>query len=1070
MAPEACQATRQNAGTLVLWGVLQHPQELSAMVSEPNHSGEQMAAAAARLPAPLAWPVAALATERDLFRWFFAAEAIFRFVALLWKSAYLAEGQPISAMSHLIRRDLSLPSMGSWQRFCSTVDKRHSAWSWKPELPAVGPLGRAIRKAGNLVELRNAVAHGGLVPDEVAAAEIKRRIEPVIEELIKAACAAFADAELLVRAQPGGGWSSWTGPADTGIPCDGPDVAAPAVLRWNAGTQLLPLYPLVIHSADNASEITPFASRGRIMMFDGVSVRDRHVIYVGRHGRVRAPSWFAAWADAVARVRLPLIPASADELDYDLLRTRFDAALDIALERFDSPWARPTLDDTFLSSLDVAVLERPGQITLVGGVAGAGKTASLCAAASSWRQRQVPVLLLRAVDVDCHVQGATMSTALAAALETTLCLSSSPAELLALAAAQGPVPVLIIDGLDELGSVDRAHMMLDSLVALAEVSRVGIVVATRSAFWDDVLRLDRTFRRNLVDRLRPRLFRPTCKGESGADDASDMLTIRQRHPTEAGEIWESFRGGLAGHQPLSSWSELSPEIREASRNPRWMLSALRAWHGERIPATSSGRALWKAWYCAEVNADHPYRVRAVQRLVELQQQTGRLDHDLADLFVAEDPRRESFGHQLVSSGIWTLGIDPQLPDLGATVEFALPELAVVAWLRLRPLANRDAKALETMALRLADCPAAAILDQALATLIATESAEVLDRWSWVHDAILAEAFLQRAEAGSDPTDLLSIRDENARGELVHRACCLALRSGQVQAVLPALARLLDAEPSWATGPLIWTMARVLRHGERSGIASTLERYIGRSGSTGAHAALALAEYQRECGRWRVAIEWFDAAEARATELPNTLRPLLLAARGECRIWLMEPEAARADLDRAMSQLDESADAFVRCNVHVKRAVAYRLMGQVVRAANDLAAAESLALLHQLDVEYGKVQLEKALVLGLVDGEREGLEFVEKALNLHTRLGFLKGRKKALHCRGWLLERVGRLDEAREDYMASLELNRDPFDRLGLAVNHHALARMTTGVDAAYHRARAARYAAEIGGLPHVDLM
>lgn len=1015
---------------------------------------------AAVLPSPIAWRVRDLdEPEPSLAAAFFAVEAIFRFTALMIKASYLEQSRPIPAMNALIRRHLSYPSMGAWRSFVVSVHREAPGWGWDPCLPGLANLADAIANAERVVQLRNAThGHAGGVLDKVSETETWSTLASTVYSLIEVAGVVLEPALLVVYDDQSGLWRYWRGPVESGTPTPTPVAdGAPAYLIL-PGRVPLPLFPLFLQTFDDFTEETPGARRNVLLMFDGVDVDRKRLIYMGRHGRGHGARWFAAWRQRLSALRVPIVPFSGDEPEEDALRARFREALDVALLDSDQQYEAFLVNEGVLGQLNDA-LSSEARLAVIGGTAGAGKTTVACRVARTWDSAGHPTLLLRASMLSGRE---AVSTAIRASVEGALAAPGDPKRLLRLLSA-GPRPVLIIDGVDEVGVGDRVLVFLKELLGWMEDLSAFVVLTCRSEVWRDIRRLDRERRLGLERRLTGRLYRPSVKGLSGADDVSDLIRLEALSEMVASKCWDHYRSTLPGLQPLSPWVALPEPVRRACSNPRWMMRALQRWDQVAVPSVGAWQ-MWRDWYeaeCVSINAK-----RAVKELVLLQQKSGEVACRLDDWFRTVSVELESIGWQLVSSGIWVMYDDLSDADSGPLVAFSSAEVAAHAWQSVWQFKASTGSAARELAAELSGRPARALMSEAIVTRLADRPRET-EGWEWVEDAEVAEALLRLDP--TEPLSLLSLRPAEARSAVVVMACERALDQGRAVDFCPFAERLLGAAPHWLEGPAIWALARILRHGDRSEVGPLLRRFDGMGAPLAAWAMLAAAEHERESGRWAEAITCYNTA-IDSGQLSADLTALGRASRGECWIWRREPMRAIEDLEAALAAADHDTDPFVLCNLRIKRAIAYRLCGRPVLAARELAAAELIAIRGHLAVEAAKISLEKGLTIGLIGVSDEALALVEAALAAHIRLGYLKGQKKAHYCLGWLLERAGRIDEARLAYRASLELNQRRFDRLGLALNHLALSRTDEVHLRGIHLEKASDYARKLGGLPHVDLL
>lgn len=1017
-----------------------------------------------RLPAPIAWRVADLIDGSHpgppWVEGLYVAESVFRFVALLIKAAYLEQARPDPVINQLIRLHLTWPSMGAWRQFVERVHRRSRAGGWTPDLPGFAPLLDAIADASGLVTVRNSsLGHPGGRLDDEAAALTWAAVEGPLLRLLEVADAVLSPCRLLVQDAAGERWLQWTGAVDEGRPAHAVEEAemAPALLEL-PGRAPVPLFPLVLRTSSELVEKTAGAIRNRLVLFDGADHGRKHLILVGRRGQARTKAWFQQWQSRMHALRVPTVPLGDETLTPDVVLGRLRDALEVALDEVDGGFEAVALDVRATGSLDVA-LASECRFAFLGGAAGAGKSTLLAQAARRWAIAGVPVLFLQARDLASD----RFSDRFRGLVEGATGIPARPEALLAhLAAATATRPAVLVDGLDEIGSPGATLRFLGDLRRWAAKVSALVVVTCRSDVWRDLQRVDRERRGRVFDLLAPRSFRMSGKGRSGADEDMDLIPLPPLDDARARACWETYRTRGSGHQTATTWAELPNWARAWCRNPRRMMRLLGHLQGG-APAGDDRWSVWRAWVDRE--AASGVARAAMRRLVAVQQELGAAEVPLASLFPGpwgSVPSEEyTAAQRLVSSGIWRLRVSPAAPERSLLVSFASPELAVVVWCAGEPFFGNDGSAARELVTRLAEGSAAPLLRDACARHVAVVDGD-LSCWAWLDDSVLGAAWLGAERHGR----ILELRIPAGRSAVVVAACRQAFDEGRVHELVDRADDLLAAEPEWLDGPAIEWLARVLRHGDRPSLDTRLSVYVQHGGLVGASARLALAELRRESGRWRPALDAYDAALVHPC-LSDEQHVLALAAAGECHIWLLEDDAAMALFERAFSLLPTDASPFVRCNLHIKRSIVWRRKHRPVLAARDLEEAAAIADHHHLRVERAKIDLEKGLTLFLFGYSDPALRLMDAALAAHRQLHFIKGIKKALYCRGLLLRSAGRLDEARVSLEESRELNKRHFDLLGLALVHQALAEVEPD-RAAHHQACFEKYANKLGGLPHAD--
>lgn len=1027
--------------------------------------------AAERLPLVVAKELHALSKAPDeLWHLYNTVEGLLRYTCLLVKSTYLLPGiPPNTQINTLIRRCLILPSMGSWQQFLKGSKPLIDGREIPLNVPGISPLLEALCSAetNEIVRYRNSIhGHGGAVPHQDTVRAVMEVAFPILCDLIEAATP-LMEYPLVVFSEQSDTWHSMMGPSiDFTDPVESPRIefdAPAAVMRLPDGD--LPLFPLMVGTFDGFRPDVPMP-QNVVLMFDGVDIDRKRLVYVGQYGRGKGKRWFDDYRILVEAKKIPMVPLKLDEVDSPTLLDRTNRAFEEVVEgesesgRYHGEVVR--LDERVSGLLDDAV-GSTARVVVVAGEAGSGKTTHLLE------------LGLRAIGdghtafyIDAGIQLAeakhAYSMQLRAAVESRLGILEKPEAILTrlqAAVPDGRRVLLILDGLDEMGSPARLRSRLLEITDWLSRNRdklpsLLVVLAVRTAYYQAVQRLG-----DPLKRIDGEVYKTTRRSPSGADRAESVLWLSSAQLTEVGVRYEVFRSLTRGFRPLTEFKDLSSRIRQACRNPRWMMRLLQTYHGLAVPPLTGGMDLWVKSAREHVYAlidegrpMFPRRFRIVDTLLMTQIASGQqevaedvvLANDSLTVIIKQDGHLEALD-SLQSCGILKIEGDPKDPfSSSPLIRISEPGLASALHLCGPALRNADVGACKTLIESAKDSQMYPVLNDAVCEKIARDLIEPRKPNVWLKDLepeLAAMVLLRAAELGKDVLSYVYQEVPSDEGDQILRDTADLAWSSEQQSLLVQAGEALSQLPASEQTPTsVVCASRLLRHGELVDVAEEwLESLAESDLEIAPIARFQLAEILRDKGRWKQAIVHYSCY----LEYPNIAtsdRALALGTRGESHIWRQQAEPALADLDAALELVEEEEDPWVACNIHLKRGIARRLLKEPVRAVRELARAGELAREHHLRTEEAKIELELGLVADMLGGMEEAAKRVSRALEMHSRQGFIKGRKKALYCLGYIYEHGGEVEKARDAYLESLELNKTHYDLLGLMLNNFALARLS----------------------------
>lgn len=1046
--------------------------------------------AALTLPRPIAQSVGRFLEAGRLADVFFSTESTLRFLCIAIKSAYLTgDGAPSPRMNDLLRKYTTRPAMGHWfallQRFDAQPDLVESYWPFAADPHDV--LASVLRSAEPLINARTRLhGHAGASLTQQAESAAIRQFAPAWARVL-ASVTFLADCPLVVRDDSSGEWRTWMG--QSSAPCSPPASTAgqgSSAALVGVPRGVLNLFPLTVSTFEGYRTLLEGLPESGILTFDGVNYDRSKLEYVGGvGGRGDGKRWFADYRALMQARLVPTTPFKLDEPSL-ALEAQMEQALRNEVERLgdEQRWHGDVarLDPEVCGLLDDALASAAG-MTVVCGDAGAGKSTHLLTAALRAQRRGEGALFVPAsqlLEDQSTVEGAhCLEVLLQAALEHRLhVLGSIDAfvEHAARAARDGRV-TLFVDGLDELGGARSVRRYLEQLVgwlrqARQRVPGLHVVWSIRGAYVEALAKLG--FRLRSLGGL---LYRPTRRVLGGGDVVEEAIWIRPPAEHEIERRYEAFRRSTLGLRPEIPFAALDARTRRACANPRWMVSFLRHFHGERIVPTSSPIEIVRTSvddvvYAVTGSPPHaifPDRVALCEAFVRAEREAGLPGVHLDS--VLSDPALETLVHQeresgvllaLQSAGLLRIQGSEADPFSSSIVRASDELIDVVLHLKERELRTGTPEEWAALARRHEDEPIGAVVEEAVAQRY-VDHACLTGRppsLSLLQPALAAEALLRllSTEKASLAPPALRACDRGSR-EATARALVAQARATGAFAALHDLAVGLTAWPADEHGPATLELtARALRHAEAIERVQTWLTAVAAAGTLhAAHARFMLAEVLRDKGQWRSAASHY-ATVATTETVPSDMRLLATAARGECHVWLQEPELALDFLRQAEQLLDADTAPDVRCNLYVKQAIAERVCGKAVRATRALIVAEELADRHNLAVERAKIDLEFGLVASLLLGHDEAEHLVRTALRRHTAQGFVKGQKKGWFSLGYVLERANRTEQAIAAYEESLRLNEHPetYDLLGCALCHGALARVLKRLDperATLHQAK-----------------
>ena len=1033
-----------------------------------------------KLPFPIARR-AGEALERDsLASLLFLTEATLRFSSVVAKAAYLCLAPaPMTDVNKAIGRLLH-PSMGSWWGFLQAVRPYFDDGSI-PE-PCTGFASSlsilSSDDMGKLVQLRNeALGHfGGEIPDDWAA-DLKDDIADSVVDLLDAA-RVFDSTTLLV----------WDSHQETWLRCLGetPEIStspeldpreAPAVLLGADGRSLR-LFPLVVTCFEGYKPRLAGGGTERVLVFDGVDIYRKQIVYMGQYGRGIGRAWFQEYRDLLARSSCSPIPGTLADLEEGELRAR---AIEAYHRVHESAKALGTvhpgveqLDDNTQSAIKDAI-DGGSRALIVSGAAGIGKTAHLHGAATASIDRgHVPVLFSAKELLGNPKQRWTKSLQQAVGAHWSVVPGGAALETLCteVAAYEGDRParvVLMLDGLDEIGHPQRVHEAWDEIRtwwagAGSRIPGLFLVVSLRDSLVDSLERRGASL--DLEG-----LYHPTGKSRTGSDAIDRVLWLlppSQGSVDVVGARYERFRALAPDCRPRTSFDDLEPETRDACRNARWMILLLKHFHDEDIPPLVGPVDLWRHYATKHVFAEgvgrkgrpkllHPDRARLVKRVLELHSQhdlrAPELDELCSDPSMARLADRMGEDVLTILESIGVLSVEPS--DEGdifspTTIKIEndhlLVALFVETWTR-----TADLRGIAGIVRDRRQSPRWHVLADAFAMTLARVVEDRPEPVSAIfhelepiaaHRAVLA--MIGQGVEATLITDLLLEMEPDARAETLVSVLAQAWTSGSQARLAPLAQELMNVDPVDWSEPLVELVATTLRFTDDS----SLHAWLGEAGGLREDLAACIhfhaAEACREKGRWRVARDLYTRSLER--EDTSSRRALALAARGESSSWLGEHAAALRDLQAAHDQLGESPAFDIRCNLHIKRAISARIAARYPLAVAELLEAEKIALSHGFVTEVAKILIEKGLVALAFELEEECFSCLEIALEKHRAQGSVKGQKKALYCLGRAHVQFKRPAKALDYLRESLALNEHYFDLLGLDVCHRSIAGILAASD------------------------
>ena len=1099
----------------------------------PDSERQQLASLVDHAPWPLAHAIDSCLDNQRASDLFFFCETVFRYAAMVTKSAYLeSAGRGSVRINDAVRRWLIQPSMGSWKMFLKVA--LDGLVQGEFESP-VADLQRILElltseAVAALVTLRNE-AHGH--PGVALPAEVEQWVvgQAVANwSGVLAATELLSKYPLLVFDDQRQSWQQWMG-RDAVPVTHAPEqaISSAGVLSCHDG-QYLPLFPLVMGTFPEfvpSLKVPPQASEdlrgaGTLLVFDGVQSEKQAIVYVGRYGRGHGRRWFDEYRALLDRKQIPVLPIAANESSARELLRRSTESLEttLAADREEGRWhdVESLLNEQVQGLLDDAV-EGEEPLAVLTGDAGVGKTTHLALAALRWSRGGIPVIFLHASRHFARPFRDSLHTALEGALsvvgsrESILSgLQSSSIQRSSARGGQQSVPptvdgpaaaaqparvVIVIDGLDEIGTPRLAAEQLKQAASwLLKARRAGLVgirviVGIRASYVEELER------RNVFADLRSLLYRPTSRSISGQDEVGSVIWLpaapRSAEP-EVRRRFEYFREHIPGYRPLTCFDELDDATKAACRNPRQMTQILVAFHGQEVRSLGGALDVWDAILEKHILALpsqggrrpplFPRRVKLLRTMVEgwlnsscLERSLDGLEENAATAALVVSGDEPSALDELVSLGLLEVYVSGETRDpFGPRyVRPASEGIAAAAFLRSPPLRDDEPEAWLEARARLGEGTAAAVYDAAL--VLAFERATRVDPDAVLGAIDLVDEPLQ-LEVFSAVTRALVARGDarrcweiwSSRQALLERAIGVASRRGDLYILEPFATALLELEAAEVGPSVVAFVTRILRAVER---IEELETWLRKTTAVRRDMAgtcfFHLAEVLRDKGQWQRASRSYESALE--SDAPPGLHAMAHAGHGECAIWLGKATTALASLAKAGALVGEEGSPEVRCNIHLKRGVAARLMGKIALAATELSRAEELALQHGFRTEVAKAWLELGLCAVPLGMFEEAKSLVVQALERHRGQRFVKGEKKALHCLGYVLEKEGKDEDARKAYEESLALNTRYFDLLGLDLNHTALARLLRKTDpeaASTHAASAKSFGERRKGVDLTD--
>ena len=1027
------------------------------------------------LPLPLAVSCEdlcqAIESKRSVFPVFYMTEYVMRYTALVLKSAYLYSNVEYNEpINNLIRRHLYRPCMKDWKTF---IIKTWPIFQKQPDAYLVPNLDRLVLliedpKTNKIIHSRNDWSHSSTDPAPSTIIDVFEKTIPHIIDLLDA-CGIFKEHNLYVYSE-NDGKSSWkrmmgleeTCVVDLTLIARLESFKSPAVLIFPKEKHL-PLYPLIVgmYKTLTTKDKIP---KSRFLMFDGLEY-NKGVRYVGQFGRGHGKLWLQEYTQLLENKRLPVVHSIQADLHQEELLNRLQQDLEI---QKDQASLYPAMYKEIVPFLDVTVqghleqfLDSNAQNLFLSGASGTGKSTNVLIFAQKMMEKGYPTIVIAMQDLKTNSYDALDKILLQNLQGRLSVIVSGFNELCkAMGSITNKTVIIIFDGLDEVGSYEgiRKYLQLiEKLQRSFSSEKLKIIMTIRGVHFDKLWNEPNKNENNLIQSLFSNsCYKPTSFRKESGEKVNFAVPLKLLSKDFTKKCFEAYQR-MPDYGVGVEFETLSPIIKHACRNPRWLMSFLRTFDKTQVTGTESAVQLWSKILEKRVYPSSGSTITSPF----FQDLQGYCDYFLEKQLVDKstqifrrnfDPplsgqSKEDIEIFLMSEGFITITIpkDSRRPLLSAFMEIPDPSLAAAFHRYSERIFCCQPNQLPDFLKEFEGTSLYSVLEQTVLEEALESVKNNPSDVSWLIRLpveLLSILLIRIVEVISDYNlvDILVQMESSKRNEVIESLWVVAQERDAIKLLFNFALQAKDL-PN-LNSACVYILGRIMRHNEKIEEASKWlkQLLLDKASPFRSEVALNLGNIYRDKGQWRDAVVVYTNALEEA-DISQDFEAICLASRGEAFIWMQKEEDALADLEKAVQKITSKIAPERRCLIFQKNGIAWRLANRPIKALKAFEKAQNIAIEYSLLTEKTKTQLEIALVFDTLGGFKESVDLIQNALGDFKRQGYIRGIKKSYYCLGRVYERAGKIGDAQYYYEQSLQANKDYFDLFGLQLNHHALARV-----------------------------
>ena len=1026
-------------------------------------------------PHPIAYNIHDFLVMGNFESLVFEVEAILRYTTLIVKSLYLKPECPVNEKINLeLQKVMTLPSMGKWLNFLKNINKIKDEAAFPILMDDLEHFFHTfdLKKFDPFVSLRNhRLGHPGRLLDQNEKEEL---IETYWDRFIEIldAISFWRKYNLLVIKSEEDGFINAMGTSnfDTVTDSSGLEIQSPMTLL-SANGQVWPIFPLLISVFEGFQSDNPKNISSPVLLFDGADISAKRIVYMGTYGRGFGKRWFKAYQALIRSKNIPMTPLDFDNVDD--LKSRFDQSLKYVFRsnRENDPDFLPGLiryDVSIFNNIQL-MTESSARLLIVSGNAGTGKTSNCIKAALDLSEAGSLVLFVQAAGIIDKPESGfkhILSTIFTRYLSILFTRKSYAEDLQNLCKFENKRMIIFLDGLDEIGSAKQIKVLLSGLYEFLRgpfksFSLFSIILTVRSAYLDDAKLRDK------LDKMGSEIFHPDVNQPFKGFTPGNYLEIPSPAKKEVEARFEHFREHSSQHQSSTSFQSLPISLKNACKNPRWMMNLLRIFNGKNINNKVTPYQLWidyarKYIYQIIEKGGKPiplWRSRAVVMdfiiKIQLEKDSAEIELDQIMEMINKSPNKKNIAMrdaltELESLNFFTTVVKGEDCFSSPIIVRFFDHSLISALHFLGPV------------LRLADIDKLLALDQDLKNTkieeivrraIALKLFEIFDPKDVsfstissfsdrvVSDFIILLSAIEKKDKNQILSKLLFELAQKHRN-MIFKNIDRSLRfSDDYSNFIPCAEEIITNQAFFHTVETVLFIANIFKSsGLSKNLLNWLEKLIVQQNNPDKEILYLVADIYRSRGQWVKAVNAYDNIISSA-ESRNIVQIKAIIGKTESLAWLDKHDAAIELLNSLDDETLLKMSWDLKFKYFVKLGIILRISGTLIKAYKNFEQALQISRQYNYSRGNGTALLERSLVAAEFGDFEQAVSDIDHTISIFIETQYIRGLKKAYYCRGYINEKMLNITSAIKSYTRSLKLNEEYFDELGVYLNHSALARI-----------------------------